>query len=62
MPPDVKERICEPFFSTKLDHGGTGLGLAISNFIIKEHKGSLEFESEPGKGTTAMVKLPVWNQ
>src|SRR6266702_4440338 len=60
MPPDVKERIFEPFFSTKLDQGGTGLGLAISNFIVKEHKGSLEFESEPGKGTTALVKLPVW--
>jgi len=59
MAPEVKERICEPFFSTKLEHGGTGLGLAISDFIIKEHKGLLEFESRPGKGTTAVVKLPV---
>lgn len=59
MPPEVKARICEPFFSTKLDHGGTGLGLAISNFIVKEHNGFLEFESAPGKGTTARVKLPA---
>jgi signal transduction histidine kinase len=59
MPAEVRERICEPFFSTKLDQGGTGLGLAISNFIIKEHRGTLEFESEPGKGTTARIKLPV---
>ncbi|HEY6873556.1 MAG TPA: PAS domain S-box protein [Geobacteraceae bacterium] len=59
MPAEVRERVCEPFFSTKLDHGGTGLGLAISNFIIKEHKGMLEFESEPGKGTTVRVKLPL---
>jgi len=59
MSADVRERIGEPFFSTKLDYGGTGLGLAISNFIVKEHKGFLEFESEPGKGTTARVKLPV---
>ena len=59
MPKEVRDRICEPFFSTKLDRGGSGLGLAISNFIIKEHKGSLGFESEPGTGTTAMVTLPA---
>ncbi len=59
MPPDVKERIGEPFFTTKIDRGGTGLGLAISAFIIKEHQGLLEFESEPGNGTTVRVKLPV---
>jgi PAS domain S-box-containing protein len=58
MPKDVKERIFEPFFSTKLERGGSGLGLAISNFIIKEHKGSLEFESEIGRGTTAIITLP----
>ncbi len=59
MPEEVKARLFEPFFSTKLDSGGTGLGLAISNVIIKDHKGSLEFESEKGKGTTAVVRLPV---
>jgi PAS domain S-box-containing protein len=59
MPADVKKRLFEPFFSTKLDSGGTGLGLAISNVIIKDHKGFLEFESEPEKGTTAIVKLVV---
>jgi len=59
MPPDVKNRLFEPFFSTKLDSGGTGLGLAISNVIIKDHRGVLEFESAPGKGTTAIVKLAV---
>jgi PAS domain S-box-containing protein len=59
MPADVKMRLFEPFFSTKLDSGGTGLGLAISNVIIKDHRGFLEFESEPGKGTTAIVKMSV---
>jgi PAS domain S-box-containing protein len=59
MPKEVRERICEPFFSTKLDKGGSGLGLAISNFIIKEHNGSLEFKSEVGWGTTAIVSLPA---
>jgi PAS domain S-box-containing protein len=58
MSKEVKDRIFEPFFSTRLDRGGSGLGLAISNFIIKEHKGSLDFESEIGKGTTAIVTLP----
>jgi len=60
MPEDIIERITEPFFSTKLDSGGTGLGLSISYAIVKEHKGSLEFKSTQGKGTTAYVKLPVY--
>jgi C4-dicarboxylate-specific signal transduction histidine kinase len=59
MPEDVRSRLFEPFFSTKLESGGTGLGLAISNVIIKDHRGVLEFESQLGSGTTAIVKLPV---
>jgi len=59
MPQEVKNRLFEPFFSTKLDSGGTGLGLAISNVIIKDHSGIMEFDSEQGEGTTAIVKLPV---
>ena len=55
---DVMDRITEPFFTTKLGSGGTGLGLSISYNIIKEHGGTLEFSSEPGKGTMAIVKLP----
>jgi PAS domain S-box-containing protein len=59
MPEELRNRLFEPFFSTKLDSGGTGLGLAISNVIVKDHGGVLEFESEPGKGTTAIIRLPV---
>jgi PAS domain S-box-containing protein len=59
MPDEVKTRLFEPFFSTKLESGGTGLGLAISNVIVKDHRGVLEFVSEPGMGTTAIVRLPV---
>lgn len=62
MPKEVRERVFEPFFSTKLDRGGSGLGLAISNFIIKEHKGSMEFESDVGRGTTAIVMLPALHE
>jgi hypothetical protein len=61
MTEDVLDRITEPFFTTKLDSGGTGLGLSISYAIVKEHRGSLEFTSKPGKGTTALVKLPRYD-
>lgn len=62
IPADVLDRITEPFFTTRLDKGGTGLGLSISYAIIKEHKGSMEFRSAPGRGTTACVRLPVYNK
>ncbi len=58
MTKETLDRITEPFFTTKLESGGTGLGLSISYAIVKEHGGSLEFESEPGKGTTATLTLP----
>lgn len=59
MTKDVLERITEPFFTTRSDSGGTGLGLSISYSIVKEHKGTLEFDSAPGKGTRVTVRLPV---
>jgi PAS domain S-box-containing protein len=58
MSPEVLERIKEPFFSTHLDNGGLGLGVSICRSIVQEHKGTLEFESEVGKGTRAIVRLP----
>lgn len=51
-----------PFFTTKRDKGGTGLGLAISYSIIKDHGGDLRIESVPGKGTKAIVELPVFGK
>jgi len=60
MTKETMERITDPFFTTKQDSGGTGLGLSISYAIIKEHKGSLEFHSKQGKGTTATVELPIY--
>lgn len=56
---ETLNRIIEPFFTTRVDSGGTGLGLYISHSIIREHKGSLDIESEPGKGTEVCVSLPV---
>ena len=59
MTKEVLERVMEPFFTTKADHGGTGLGLSISYSIVKEHGGALEFASAPGTGTTARISLPA---
>ncbi len=51
--------VTDPFFTTKRSSGGSGLGLSISSSIMKEHHGSLTFESQPGQGTTALVSLSV---
>ena len=59
MTREVLERITEPFFTTRSECGGTGLGLSISYSIVKEHGGTLEFDSAPGRGTTARLRLPA---
>ena len=56
IPKEVQEKIFQPFYTTK--DMGTGLGLAISQQVIQEHGGHIEFESEPGKGTTFYLHLP----
>ncbi|MFO7844749.1 MAG: tetratricopeptide repeat protein [Bacteroidales bacterium] len=52
-------KITDPFFTTKNPDEASGLGLAMTQNIIKQQKGFLEFESELGKGTTVVIKLPI---
>ena len=59
IPPEVADRIFDPFFSTKPRHAGTGLGLSISHGIVQEHHGRLSFEDVPGGGTRFFLDLPV---
>jgi two-component system C4-dicarboxylate transport sensor histidine kinase DctB len=56
---DDLARIAEPFFSTKETGEGLGLGLSISTSIIEDFGGSLRIESEPGKGTAVLIRLPA---
>jgi two-component system, NtrC family, sensor kinase len=59
IPPDVKERMFNPFFTTKPAGEGTGLGLSISHdIIVKQHRGSIEVETQPGEFTEFKIVLP----
>jgi signal transduction histidine kinase len=59
--PDVRDRMFDPFFTTKPKETGTGLGLSITYGIVKEHRGELTVESEPGQYTRIHMDLPVDN-
>jgi len=59
IPRENLPRIFDPFFTTKPVGEGTGLGLSISYGIVRDHGGRIWAESEPGRGTTMVVELPV---
>ena len=58
IPPELRERIFEPFFSTKATGEGTGLGLPLCRTIVEDHGGELRVEGAPGEGARFVVELP----
>ncbi|TSJ88603.1 ATP-binding protein [Chitinimonas sp. BJB300] len=59
IPNDIRSKVFDPFFTTKPIGKGTGLGLSLSYGIIQKHHGTIEIESEVGKGTTFHISLPI---
>lgn len=59
IPPELAEKIFEPFFSTKDDQHRTGLGLAVARGIVERHGGVLGVESRPGEGARFCLQLPL---
>jgi len=59
IPADIKDKVLQPFFTTKKGTEGTGLGLSITNDIIKAHGGSLSIETKKGSGVTFSILIPL---
>ena len=59
IPPDIREKIFSPFFTTKPAGEGTGLGLSMSHdIVVKQHGGTIEVMTEPGSFTEFIITLP----
>nr|WP_312001524.1 ATP-binding protein [Bradyrhizobium altum] len=59
IPPEVKEKMFNPFFTTKPAGEGTGLGLSMSHdIVVKQHGGQIEVDTEPGQFTEFIITLP----
>jgi len=58
IPEDLRERVFDPFFSTKSDTKGVGLGLAVVYGIVQRHEGTISVKSAPGAGTTFTIEIP----
>jgi two-component system sensor histidine kinase AtoS len=57
IPPEVQKRLFDPFFTTKEE--GTGLGLPIAARIVEKHGGVIQYQTQPNRGTTFSIVLPI---
>ena len=57
IPPELRDKIFRLYFTTKKE--GSGIGLAMTFRIVQLHDGTIDFTSEPGKGTTFLIRLPM---
>ena len=60
IPHEIREKILDPFFTTKKRGEGTGMGLSVTLGIVKQYGGMLNFTSDPGNGSTFEVYLPIY--
>jgi signal transduction histidine kinase len=58
IPPESRDKVFEPFFTTKDVGRGSGQGLSIARSIVEKHRGSITFDSAPGRGTTFHIRIP----
>jgi PAS domain S-box-containing protein len=58
IPEEIRDKIFDPFFTTKGPSKGTGLGLSICYSIVKDHGGTIDIDSVPGRGTKFIIKMP----
>jgi signal transduction histidine kinase len=59
IPDEIKDKIFQPFFTTKPTGEGTGLGLSLSYDIVQAHGGELKVETKEGEGSEFVIKLPI---
>jgi PAS domain S-box-containing protein len=62
IPEDIRARILDPFFTTRLNEGGTGLGLSVAHGIVVDHHGTMQIDSQVEKGTSVILRFPLAEQ
>ena len=62
IPTELKDKIFDPYFTTRESEGGTGLGLSVAYNVVKLFNGVIDFDSENGKGTTFHLYFPTFNE